>query len=81
MGDRWEKDIKLTFLRNVYIMSFPSYIKMVLLTHFLADFTKEKGGLASGFSQSVDLVTPMLTPEEGWSGLGSHSMVNYGAWN
>ena len=32
------------FLKNIYRMSFPSCMKMVLLTHFVADFPTEKGG-------------------------------------
>lgn len=49
-------------------------MKMVLLTHLLADFPNEKGGLAGGLSRSsVALVIPVLSPEEDWSGSGSHS--------
>lgn len=52
MEDRWEEDIKLTLqvLEECLHNELSFIYKMVLLTHFLADFTKVKGGLASGFS-------------------------------
>lgn len=45
MENHWEGPLRwhCLFLKNIYVTSFPSYVKVVLLTRILAEFPKKEG--------------------------------------